>query len=269
MKNMMMNRQINFVIQLLPYKQWRAMLAGMLLVLAGAVHATPVVVKGVVPDAETKQRIVQQLQSIYGNLRVVDEIEVNPNVRMPPGWRDIVDNAIQPELKKISQGRLEIHGPLVGLYGKIKSSEDSGDIANRLFSSLTDVYQLNNQLEVQAEQQQVIDDTLANRIIEFAPASAELTPLSLGILDEMASALQRVGTDRVEIIGHTDSVGDPTENQTLSQKRADAVKQYLIGRNISENRMTTRGEGADSPVASNSTEEGRKRNRRIEFKLIQ
>jgi outer membrane protein OmpA-like peptidoglycan-associated protein len=74
---------------------------------------------------------------------------------------------------------------------------------------------------------------------------------------------------RLEIVGHTDSTGSREINVDLSQRRAEAVQQYLVGKGIDESRLLTRGAGPDEPIADNKTKAGRAENRRIEFKLLQ
>ena len=71
----------------------------------------------------------------------------------------------------------------------------------------------------------------------------------------------------MEIGGHTDNSGDPASNVTLSQQRADAVRAYLIQQGVDANALVTKGYGDSKPVASNETDEGKFRNRRIEFSL--
>lgn len=73
---------------------------------------------------------------------------------------------------------------------------------------------------------------------------------------------------RVEISGHTDNVGSPEYNRQLSEKRAKAVYEYLTENGIKSSRLLPKGYGPDQPVGSNTTEEGRQLNRRIEFKVI-
>jgi OOP family OmpA-OmpF porin len=70
---------------------------------------------------------------------------------------------------------------------------------------------------------------------------------------------------RVVITGHTDNVGSQEFNQTLSLKRAQAVKNWLVKKGIASNRMRTVGRGQNEPMSSNETDEGRAENRRIEF----
>jgi len=95
---------------------------------------------------------------------------------------------------------------------------------------------------------------------------------STEILSESDDALRRARrilldnpTVRVEISGHTDNTGDAAFNRTLSKDRAQAVADWLVAHGVDPAQLTTAGYGSDQPAASNSTEEGRKQNRRIEF----
>ena len=88
------------------------------------------------------------------------------------------------------------------------------------------------------------------------------------ILDEMVIALNKVSGKKVRIIGHTDSSGDANKNIVLSQQRAEAVKNYLISKNIAAENLSVDGLGSTQPIANNLTAEGRKKNRRIEFEVL-
>jgi OOP family OmpA-OmpF porin len=93
---------------------------------------------------------------------------------------------------------------------------------------------------------------------------AELKPEGKAELEKLAGKLQ--GLNKVELInitGHTDSIGSADYNQQLSERRAAAVKEYLIQMGVSALPIETIGKGANSPVASNNTEEGRIQNRRV------
>ena len=72
----------------------------------------------------------------------------------------------------------------------------------------------------------------------------------------------------ISVAGHTDNTGDPLENQRLSAERAAAVKQALVGQGVPAARVTDEGYGADRPIASNDTEVGRARNRRVELIVL-
>jgi len=104
--------------------------------------------------------------------------------------------------------------------------------------------------------------------INFKTNQATILPGSYGILDEAVSVLKQYPDIRLEIGGHTDSVGKADYNRDLSQRRADAVKTYLIGKGIDAGRLTSVGYGLDRPIADNKTESGRSKNRRTEFKIL-
>jgi len=104
--------------------------------------------------------------------------------------------------------------------------------------------------------------------IKFEFASAVIAPASYPVLDGAAKTLQDYPDLRVLISGHTDNVGARETNVGLSQRRADAVKTYLVGKGGAADRIETRGAGPDEPVADNATPAGRQQNRRIEFKIL-
>ena len=233
----------------------------------GLSQNVPVVIKGVVATSSDKQQLLEKLKAQYPNKTIRDEIEVRSNISIPTNWQQVATAIIDSDISNISQGRIDIHGTTISLHGKVSSLEQKQAIQNRISTRLTDLYQLDNQLVIVEGEQRLIDDTLGNRIVEFESGSANLTPMGLGILDDMAGVLQRVGDKPVTITGHTDNVGNSSSNLVLSNERAEAVKQYLIGRNISAARLSTTGKGDSDPIASNDNEEGRTRNRRIEFTL--
>ena len=89
---------------------------------------------------------------------------------------------------------------------------------------------------------------------------------SLEQLDELTKILKKYGTANLLIEGHADSQGTDEYNLTLSQKRTEAVKKYLMGKGIMESRLTAVGFGESKPIADNNTAEGRAKNRRVELK---
>ena len=85
-------------------------------------------------------------------------------------------------------------------------------------------------------------------------------------LDELATILRTYENSLLTIEGHTDSKGTDEYNMTLSQKRAAAVRVYLIEKGIAENRLISKGFGETMPIADNNTSAGRAKNRRVELK---
>jgi OOP family OmpA-OmpF porin len=104
--------------------------------------------------------------------------------------------------------------------------------------------------------------------INFSFDKATILTSSYPVLDDAALFLKSNPKSVVEIGGHTDSVGKAAYNQKLSEKRADAVRQYLISKGIPASQMTSKGYGSSKPIADNATDAGRAKNRRIEFTIL-
>ncbi|HEY0252967.1 MAG TPA: OmpA family protein, partial [Kofleriaceae bacterium] len=98
---------------------------------------------------------------------------------------------------------------------------------------------------------------------------ASIKSVSFALLNEVAQALKDNPKIKVEIGGHTDSVGNDAFNLKLSQSRAESVRTYLIKRGIDSGRMTPKGFGENVPIADNRTEAGRSQNRRVEFVITE
>lgn len=106
--------------------------------------------------------------------------------------------------------------------------------------------------------------------VYFDTGQATIKPVSFSLLDEVAGVLKaHAELKRTEIEGHTDSQGDAELNRTLSQQRAEAVRDYLVKKGVDASRLGAKGFGAEKPVGSNETEDGREANRRVEFKIAQ
>ncbi|HEX2253843.1 MAG TPA: OmpA family protein [Thermoanaerobaculia bacterium] len=118
--------------------------------------------------------------------------------------------------------------------------------------------------------ERVSEDTLMVHFdsdILFDVDSAVLDGGSRGTLDQVASVIAEYPKTAVVVQGHTDSTGSETHNQQLSERRAQSVHNYLVGRGISTGRMTALGYGESMPVAANDTDYGRQQNRRVDILL--
>lgn len=113
-----------------------------------------------------------------------------------------------------------------------------------------------------------IEDNWVLSGVNFETGSDKIKAGSYSVLDSAADILKARSRVRVEIQGHTDSVGNDAANQALSEKRAMSVKNYLVGKGVSVSQLETKGLGETTPVADNNTAEGRASNRRIEFKVL-
>jgi outer membrane protein OmpA-like peptidoglycan-associated protein len=104
--------------------------------------------------------------------------------------------------------------------------------------------------------------------ITFEKDKAIIRRSSFATLNAAVKVLNDYPALRLEVSGHTDTTGDADYNRNLSRERAQAVKEYFIGKGIDEARLESKGYGPDRPVADNKTSAGRSKNRRVEFKLL-
>ena len=101
--------------------------------------------------------------------------------------------------------------------------------------------------------------------IQFDTDKAEILNVSLPILNSVVELLQNFSDLKVDLVGHTDNVGELEDNQQLSELRANAVRHYIIQQGIASERIMAEGRGESQPISSNQTESGRAANRRVEF----
>lgn len=107
------------------------------------------------------------------------------------------------------------------------------------------------------------------QIINFASGSSEIPADNKAILDQAVTLLNKVSGVKLNVGGHTDSTGNAASNKALSQRRAQAVVDYLTSKGVDASKLVAQGHGSDQPVAENTTDEGRFKNRRIEFSVAQ
>lgn len=244
-------------------------------VAASPMQATPapasddagrVVAAGRVPDEASRTAILSRLRDLYGADAVVDRLEVG-GVVPPPNWTEYMTKLLGPGIKQVHQGRLTVNGTQLAVQGKLANEAQRQQIVSDMATALNPTYTVDNRLAV-GSGQSVLDDTLSNRVVEFESRSANLTATGSAILDEMASVIGKLNNPRIQVIGHTDGRGNRTANIELSLARAGTVRDYLIRKGIPAASIAALGAGPDRPVASNETDEGRAKNRRIEFKLV-
>ncbi len=104
--------------------------------------------------------------------------------------------------------------------------------------------------------------------ITFAYDSADVQPQFKRTLDQVASTLAEYNQTYIDVYGHTDSTGSDAYNQTLSERRALSVANYLASQGVQQARIGTRGYGETQPIAPNDTDAGRAENRRVEVKIV-
>jgi outer membrane protein OmpA-like peptidoglycan-associated protein len=104
--------------------------------------------------------------------------------------------------------------------------------------------------------------------VTFDVDSSAVKPEFRNTLNDVASTLVQYESTYIDVYGHTDSTGSDAYNQSLSERRAQSVSSYLSSRGVQSARLATRGFGESQPVASNTTEDGRAQNRRVEIRIV-
>jgi outer membrane protein OmpA-like peptidoglycan-associated protein len=129
--------------------------------------------------------------------------------------------------------------------------------ARRAMQSLEEI------ANVKAEEQRVVI-TLSGEVL-FKTGESTLLPIAQTRLDRVAEALKSQGDKKIVVAGHTDARGSDEVNRSLSQRRADAVRSYLVSRGVPDDQIQAVGKGEAEPIANNKTAEGRANNRRVEI----
>ena len=116
--------------------------------------------------------------------------------------------------------------------------------------------------------QALVDDAMRDAQIRFSPGNAAILGENAGLLDRLADAIRQCGDLDIEIAGHTDWQGSRSYNQTLSERRAGAVRDSLLARRVRPDIITAVGYGESRPIADNRSRQGRAANRRTEFRVL-
>jgi outer membrane protein OmpA-like peptidoglycan-associated protein len=119
---------------------------------------------------------------------------------------------------------------------------------------------------IEKEIEEVLNTAFNN--LEFQTGKDIILDESKPSLDELAIVLTKKPSWKLDISGHTDNVGDDNANMVLSKKRAEALKVYLISREVKGEQLNVFYFGETKPIADNNTPEGRKKNRRVEMKIV-
>lgn len=225
-----------------------------------------VTVSGTVPNETTKAAVLDHLRKLYGADHVVDHVEVG-GVVTPANWSRYVTAMIGPNLKQVSKGKVQVQGNTIDISGEVPNEAVRQQVLSSLSGAFDSHYGIKQNLHIGQSKQKVLDDTLANRTVQFQSGSSILTPAGRTVLDQMAAAIRKLDDPFIAIIGNTDNTGNRQSNIELSLARASAVKAYLVAKGIPTANLSVSGQGPDNPIADNSTEAGRARNRRIDFRI--
>ena len=155
---------------------------------------------------------------------------------------------------------------LGAVLGGIVGGVAGGVIGNKMDKQAKDIKEALPGAQVERVNEG-IKITLSENTVNFDFNSANLTTLAKTNLDKLVTVLKNNPDTNINIYGHTDSIGSDAVNLRISAQRAAAVKNYFVANGISASRIFTEGLGKSSPIASNDTDAGRAKNRRVEFAI--
>lgn len=232
--------------------------------------AATLTLTGYVPDDAGHAQLAGAADRKFFSEKVVDQLKTS--IGAPPGFGEAVVAALG-ELSRLSTGTLVVSDRSVHLSGdalyEVAANQIRGGLTKELPQGWTAKADISVKPAASATDasvcQQLFNELLAKATIRFDTASASIDKDSAGLLDRLIETAMRCPGATVEVAGHTDSAGDDAFNQSLSEKRARAVADYMIRAGLPAERFQAFGYGSKVPVAGNDTEAGRARNRRIDF----
>ena len=232
--------------------------------------AATLTLSGYVPDNAVHAAIAQAAGRKFFGEKLVDNLKAS--VGAPSGFSAAVTSALGA-LSRLSTGALAVSDREVKLSGDALYDGAAAQIRAGLGKEFPQSFQFKPEISVKPAAapvdptvcQQLFSDLLTKGKIRFEPTRATLDPDSTALLDRLIEIALRCPTANIEVAGHTDGDGEDAFNQALSQKRAQAVVDYLVKAGLPASRFTAVGYGSTQPVAGNDTDEGKAHNRRIEF----
>src|SRR5712671_5237291 len=232
--------------------------------------AVTLTLTGYVPDNNVHAALVAAAGRKFFSEKVVDNLKAS--VGAPSGFAAAVAPALGA-LSRLSTGTLVVTDREVKLSGDGFYDAAATQVRAGPGRDFPQGFQFKAEISVKPQAapvdatvcQQLFADLLAKARIRFESGRGDISQDSLGLLDRLIKTALRCPTANIEIAGHTDADGDQSFNQALSEKRAQAVAEYLVRAGLPADRFTAAGYGSTQPLTSNDTDEGKAQNRRIDF----
>ncbi|MEO0822120.1 MAG: OmpA family protein, partial [Pseudomonadota bacterium] len=239
---------------------------------------------GRLPGPASRRAVMRLLSARLGQEAVSHDALRAEEATAPPGFEDAAVAAAEAMIGLSPTAEAEAVLTELGLtvQATVRSAEEAVRLQYALARSMPDGVALTTELTVDlpgalalrplppARCAHLGNGAVTERPLRFDPGSARIEAESIAVLDRLAEILVRCEGARIEIGGHTDNQGSEGFNQRLSKARAESVLAGLRERGLGRDavRLTAAGYGEAQPVASNRTPDGRARNRRIAFRLL-
>ena len=232
--------------------------------------AVTLTLTGNVPDKDVHAALVAAAGRKFFKEKVVDNLK--ESIGAPSRFAAAVVPALGA-LSRLSTGTLVVTDREVKLSGDALYETAAAQIRAGLGKDFPQGWQFKPEISVKPAAapvdatvcQQLFTELLGKARIRFEPGKADIVADSAGLLDRLIETALRCPAANIEIAGHTDSDGDEPGNQALSEKRAQAVADYLVKAGLPATRFSAAGYGATQPIAGNDTDQGKAQNRRIDF----
>jgi OmpA-OmpF porin, OOP family len=232
--------------------------------------AVTLTLSGNVPDNNVHTAIAQAASRKFFSEKVVDNLK--PSVGAPAAFAAAVVPALGA-LSRLSTGTLVVSDREVKLSGDALYDAAAAQIRAALGKDFPQNFQVKADISVKPASapvdptvcQQLFSELLGKAKVRFESGRATIDPDSTGLMDRLVEIALRCPTSNIEVGGHTDTDGEDAANQALSEKRAQAVVDYLVKAGLPASRFTAVGYGSTQPISGNDTDDGKAQNRRIEF----
>ena len=223
-------------------------------------------IRGTVPDESARNRILSAAKFVDGHSKIEDELKVDSQAAAST-FDDY--SGLLSLLRGYHDVNVKLEQDVLTLTGRVSSSEEKEALTTKLQNLVGTNIQVNNQAEVVAPARTATPDLAgapaALPQVQFASGSAQVDSRYHNDLDQYAQQLKASGKS-VQLVGFADESGSEPGNETLSKRRAESVKAYLILRGVQAQHIQADGQGTQAPVADNTTEAGRAKNRRVEIR---
>lgn len=235
---------------------------------------------GLVPDQKARSSLLAIAVRLFGKDNIIDQLVIKPGA--PDNWIEAAQQVLM-QLPAFDDASVQISGTKIQLSGVASSPTSVTHIQTNTTSAFPQNFQSTYDIRVadsvtNKQDQNVISDSilcrerlgefLSQQSFRFRSDSDVIDADSQRFIDQLIKYLQECPDVKIEIAGYTDSQGSQEYNIKLAKRRANTIASLLIANNISAERLSTVGYGEIKPVASNSSEHGRAKNRRIEFKIV-